>query len=375
MHFHMPEVLPHENLYTLVTRFAKLNGFTRHLLATQSFFSCKDISIADTHLLPIQESPFQRYYHGHENSHLLTFEWLRNQLGEVLQDGGDPIKKSTLQNESFGDVSYWRYCPICLERDRNLHGVGLWHLAHQLPTTLICIEHQTNLQEITLKKKFLHDRLWLLDEVLQFKKAVDDPLNDHWFQIALLGKTALAEVGTPFASWVIRQTIIAALRQRRLIDGKSSLKIRVFEDAFLHFFGENFILMLKHRLQIKQPRYLVTELLHGFKGRALNRLILIYWLFGSWQFFRSCCAWTAVFEMQDFKTGQAQASHGNKVELATYTNRQLCESYLLSTDKPNRVEFCRTHYGCFRWLVHNDREWFDRALPSEGYFYQWKLKY
>lgn len=377
MHFHLPEVIEHENLYSLVARFIHVNGIGNQLKATQAFFNSKEISIANIRLYQSQDGLYEQFYRVSKNAPLLTLEKLRLQLGEVLSNGSLILEESTLQNESFGDVSYWRYCPICFDCDMNHHGVGIWHLAHQLPTTLVCTLHHTNLNEICLKKKYLHEQVWLLHHALRFKKTYEDSLEKHWHNIASMGQIVLNDAKVPFAPWVIRQTIIDTFRSRRFIDGKGALKIQVFEDAFTQFFGDGFVNTLNARLQIKKPRYLAAEVLNGFKGRELHRIILIYWLFGSWQYFKSACDWYLAFNQEEidkhFLTLQKQKSL--QIDALKVRSRQLCESYLLSSDKPNRIEFCRLFYSDFRWLLNYDKAWLDRMLPAHGYMHQMKLKF
>lgn len=377
MQFHMPVAMPHENLYGLVSRFAKINGMVNHLQATQYFLHSQDISVADAALVAHDESLFAQYYLTHTASPLLTLEKLRIHLGEVPQNVHKmlPVRKSTLQNESFGDIAFWRYCPACYEHDVAFHGVGYWHLAHQLPTSLMCTDHQCNLHEIMLKKKHLHDRLWLIHDGLPYKNAFTAPLDAHWLNIAQIGKEALEDSPKPHDAEVIKQTLMAALRHQGLLDTKGRLKIHVFEKAFEKFFNKEFVFTLKQRLLIKKPRYLATELLNGFKGRILNRVILVYWLFGSWKYFRICCEWHAVFNTANTYVHVSNEFNLNQTSEINTKSRDLCESYLLSTDKPNRIEFCRLFYGDFRWLLNYDRSWFDRVLPAHGFSHQAKLKF
>lgn len=377
MQFHMPVAIPNETLYGLVTRFAKLNGLVNHLQATQHFLNSHDYSVADAELVSDDESLYRQYYFTGADTSQLTLEKFRAHLGEVPEKDGTsvPVRKSTLQSVSFGDTAFWRYCPECYEHDLALHGVGCWHLAHQLPTTLICTDHRCNLHEIALKKKYLHDRLWLIDEALQFQKEFDCPLGEHWLRIAEIGNVVLDDAEKPYSPEVIKQTIIAELRQRGLVDAKGALKVNAFEASFLAFFGEDFIETLKQRLLIKKPRYLATELLQGFRGRALNRLILVYWLFGTWSYFRMRCDWCAVFNTASADECILTQRIAKQSDEAKTKSRTLCESYLLSTDKPNRIEFCRLFYSDFRWLLNYDREWFDRVLPAAGFSHQTKLKF
>ena len=366
MYFHMPLALPGENLYGLMSRFAKLNGLVNHVQACKSFLGNNNISVADASIHGTEESLFFQHYADDSQNSPFTFRQLRQRLGEGVNDKASEnssLRTSTLQNESFGDVARWRYCPDCYQSDRDKYGVAYWHLEHQLPTTLICLEHRTSLVEIPLKKKLLHDHLWLIDEVISGSEVFKNVLDHHWRPIAEIGCAALQDDSIPVETDVICGVIKEALTRKRVLGANGKLKIASFENEFYAFFGDKFWRTVSERLNLKKPRYLATELLHGFKGRTLNRVILIYWLFGTWQHFKKCCEWYAVFNTHSAGVREIQKPPYQYPVEVQQKNRNLCFSYMMSTDRPSRLEFCRVFYSSFRWLLNNDRLWFDQMLP------------
>ena len=140
-------------------------------------------------------------------------------------------------------------------------------------------------------------------------------------------------------------------------------KLHHLKNEFYAFFGDKFWQMVRERLNLKKPRYLATELLHGFKGRTLNRVILIYWLFGTWQHFKKCCVWYAVFNTDSAGFREIQKPPYQYPIEVQQKNRNLCFSYMMSTDRPSRLGYCRKFYSSFRWLLNKDRLWFDQMLP------------
>lgn len=362
----MPLALPGENLYGLMSRFAKLNGLVNHVQACKRFLGNNDISVADASIHGVEGGLFQNYYADDAQNSAFTFRLLRQYLGEGVGDlasENSSLRKSTLLNESFGDVAHWRYCPDCCQADKEKYGVAYWHLEHQLPTTLVCLDHQISLSEIPLKKKLIHDHLWLIDDVINGSMAFADGYDRHWYPIAEIGRTALQDDSMPLASSIISGVIKDALIKKQVLDVNGKLKIASFESEFDAFFGDKFWQTVTERLNLKKPRYLATELLHRFKGRALNRVILVYWLFGTWEYFKKCCEWYAVFNTDSANSIGIQKIPDQYLIEVQQKNRKLCSSYMMSTDKPNRLEFCRMFYSSFRWFLGNDRLWFDQNLP------------
>jgi hypothetical protein len=57
-----------------------------------------------------------------------------------------------------------RWCPECVHRDRKDIGWAIWHVDHQSPSTLVCIEHQRPLMQTWHTISPVHRREWLVPE-------------------------------------------------------------------------------------------------------------------------------------------------------------------------------------------------------------------
>ena len=366
VNYHLPEVFPDENVYSLLARFSCINAFIKPLQAAQLFLNSNAISITDMPLPSHPQSLYAEYYSRIEGCSPLTLGHVRAHMGmsNLFRTSGKQPDYN-LQTESFGDELYWRFCPECFNRDQMRYGIAYWHLTHQLPCIWICLEHACLLQEVTLKKKQLHDKLWFIHETQNIQRSFNIAINQHHINLAQLGNDALNDQCLPYDAEVVYQTIFSMLHRHRYVSISGSANGHVFEDAFVQFYGQAFTDDIKQRLHVKKPRNLLLEFLQS-KGKLLNRMLIIYWLFGTWACFKENCHWHDVFSLDD-KIYQQRKRKKDVTENAKDKCRALCESYILSTDKPNRIDFQRMFYGSFRFLLNHDRAWLDVMLPAYGF--------
>lgn len=81
----------------------------------------------------------------------------------AVQVGSMPELKMRLGIPAGGIGGYHplRWCPECVRRDRHEIGWPIWHLDHQPPSTLVCIEHQRPLVQTWHTISPVHRREWL----------------------------------------------------------------------------------------------------------------------------------------------------------------------------------------------------------------------
>lgn len=371
MQYHIPIELPDESLYGLIARFVRINGES-HLKGCNAFLGNNQHSICDAPILGSFKGLYKSNFYKSDSKSNLDFARLYQQLG------GEEGSLNSLLKSSFGEQQYWRFCEQCCAAEIEKYGIAYWHLEHQIPTTLLCLKHQLPLSEIKHKKKITHHHLWLIEESLHHAKHYDDLNFKHWYPIAKIGQQALHDIDPIPSKQIVVGTLVAALKEMGLVDKKGKLKISSFEFAFrTHFYG-GFENDLNERLNIKKPRYLLSGIYDVKPDRTLTRLILIYWLFGSWEYFKSCCTWFEVFNQKLIEHKNAR-SENPTVEMLFKKNRdenrKVCLSYIQSTDWPSRQEFGRLFYKKFSWLLNNDRAWLDRALPIAKIAQQFNLNF
>lgn len=84
----------------------------------------------------------------------------------AVKAGSVPDLKMRLGIPASGIGGYHplRWCPECVRRDRHELGWPIWHLDHQPPSTLVCVEHQRPLMQTWHAISPVHRREWLAPE-------------------------------------------------------------------------------------------------------------------------------------------------------------------------------------------------------------------
>lgn len=367
---HLPELLPDESLYSLVARYATLNGYTNHLTAARKFLGTHGVSVIDSRFPVASEDKAYLSSYLHEDGRALKLMLTRlsahlggRPLGLKNQQDLDEYAGLTFLEASFGSRAHWRYCSQCVLQDIKDFGVAYWHRNHQLPLTLICPIHHEPLIEKRILKKSLHDRLWLQHEMAS--EDTDETVTDylgHWLALSELGRDSLADSTEAINENVIRMTFLRIMTMKGFIDRRGKLKTQEFNKQFESFFGFTFIADIKVKLNIKTSKYLIKGLLNEQTFNPLCRLILVYWLFGTWSYFKLSCQWENVLSEALIQNVCEALS---VIDSPLIEPRKVCLAYINDNPSPTRLDFFKQHYKTFHWLLHRDRAWLDCMLPID----------
>jgi hypothetical protein len=223
----------------------------------------------------------------------------------------------------------------------------------------------------SLPKRQMHDRLWFPHEIASrvLSTSLD---NTHWLQIAMMGRDGLLDHAKPYASEVIEAVFKDALIQRRLMTRQYQLITVAFMADFDAYFGVEFKRVMKDELAISDPRLLLRGLTDSRRINPLLRIILVYWLFGSWPRFKQYCEWKSIFGLPNSAGAEVQTTSKTHIEIRN-AHRQQCLVYLRSQGHGGRRDFLKREYKAFKWLLHHDLEWLNRHLPIERAFKQLAL--
>ena len=376
MQMHFPMLLPDESLYNLAARFARLNGYWNHLSATKDLIgNAKAASIANCPISYEANALENLHLYGDEHyiQHTLTTRLLARHLGEQshsninatkLQPARHPDKSSIYFLESiYGLNPHWRVCPECARQNSAQYSVNYWQRTHQMPTSIVCYMHGTALIESNLPRKQLHDHLWLPSESPIKPKDSINYINTHWRMIAQVGHDGLQDKSEAYVANVIKQTILLALRYKGLTTNQNKLLISKFNASFDEFFGVNFRHEMRVEIGIKNPTVLLKGIVNEMNANALYRIILVYWLFGSWEFFKESCKWLDIFSYAETAYCSRQINKVTCDEDILNKARKACLAYVNESIHPTRNEFNKSHYRDFNWLLRHDRAWLDKMLP------------
>ena len=376
MQLHFPRLFPDESLYNLAARFARLNGYWSHLNATRDLVgNAKAASIANCQI--IYESGLLENLHiyGDEQyiQHTLTTRLLARHLGEQpysninaskLRVGQHLDRASIYFLESiYGLNPHWRVCPECVRKNLVQYSVSYWQRAHQLPTSIVCHTHGIALVESNLPRKQLHDHLWLPSEASIKSKDSANNINTHWRMIAQVGYDGLQDKSETYAADVIKQTILLVLRYKGLTTNQNKLLISKFNASFDEFFGASFRYELRSEVGIKAPSVLLKGITNEMNSNKLYRIVLVYWLFGAWSFFKESCKWIDTFNYQGMGNLPGLINGLTENQNVSDKARKACLDYMNLSKNPTRNAFIKSHYREFNWLLKHDKKWLNQMLP------------
>lgn len=188
-----------------------------------------------------------------------------------------------------------RTCHLCIAEDQSIYGIAYWHRSHQLPGSLVCIHHETVLHATPVDS---HDkrRVGFLTPTQDLRNAgiVSSPpqySEDASGMLKRLAVLAMQMVTQPlpggFSRAVMRQTCVSALQARNLFrEDATDCILHANRDYTDHFKMVATIPELACALSQRSLSPLWCLLSNTQQtDHPLEYLLLINWLFGSWDAF------------------------------------------------------------------------------------------
>ena len=153
----MPEIYPDELLYSMFARYYERSGYMAYIFAAEDLFQNKnerpDVEFINRLTQDAQSVIHKKMSADEVIMNNTMFPYYGRFLGKerrteayfaLLNTDGNyrnllPIPKAKKQR-------FLRYCPICLNRDRDKYGETYWHRIHQMQSIDICPIHFCVLQ-------------------------------------------------------------------------------------------------------------------------------------------------------------------------------------------------------------------------------------
>lgn len=375
------EPLPDEMLASLLTRTARLDGYSDYCEVAGILFQRKHVtSFIDCEIDFPRICEFMGDTYDSERFAVqsLTQLYAQAQLGEIEMGALRMIEsgnvRPTLGEITFYGVSALNFCSSCVTYDINRYGFSYWHRCHQIPVVLVCPKHGQPLKRYTCNRPLLHQCFPLPGDEDVTSHGIQLPMVGEsalWLGISVLAGKILDGNSMPTDSDRIRDVLLDELHSRKLTTANGNVRKHEFETATGQFFPsitDNFREQVLCSLQ--NPKHLRRSVTESGECRPFVRLLLIYWLFGTWEMFKERCYWRTILGgsldttvEHDGKVKADQSIAKTYDSNARDAHRQICIDYILGKEDPSRIEFLRTHYKSFRWLLHNDRSWLDVQLP------------
>ena len=365
-----PVQLPDEIFYSLLARIAIQNNMSVLEVVTKLFSkkSVPSIIDADVDLKRFSEVTDGFYGSPMEILSSLTTFPLRARLGEIdaeiIKQFEAGYLRLSLGVLTFGvDTQYrWKFCTECVAEDLEVYGVSYWCRSQQIPTSIMCPKHGLHLIAYVAQKKKLHDRFFL----------------PHHFMTEL-GPSHIAPRPNSFANYYgFEEVLVAALQDKEFFLPQSTIQ-SVFRDRLAELgllnceqktatwdcfinalrLDAQALILLEH-MELGKPSQLLFGIHDKKSSIPFARLILVSWLFGTWQAFKRYCLWHFVLDSGNLSS---EESAKQSVRELCSVHRRICLDYISSCVNPTRLGFKRTAQLSSRWLLHFDREWFEHVLP------------
>lgn len=361
-----PIPLPDETLYSLIARVAKLNGIADALALCNRFELSPSLSLMDCRLNPeilLSENNLP------ESLYSIVGEMTAVRAAVHLAEAESSIANQmlALSESAQGGLCRWRICQVCANEDVAEFGVAYWHRQHQLPSSLICAKHGAVLERFEIGRAKAHERLFLPSDLNghRLNQPPDEVLEqrEFWFALARLGADALDDKTIPYPPALVLQGFRTGMRQAGLITSGGSIR----KKGVAYSFAQKLLPIRSEGALLRHDSVARAEgLFHGIvdstRPKPLVRMLLVYWLFGSWSAFKERCRWEQILCSEDV-TNSLSSRDVSSTQSPLEKHRAICLEYKATHENPVRADFLKNHQRTHRWLLNYDRQWLDSELP------------
>ena len=159
---------------------------------------------------------------------------------------------------------------------------------------------------------------------------------------------------------IVDATLLAELRTRRLVTPDGAVRVKELQRQLTPLLWGD-----KSTEDERATRVFLSRIARSVskmdRGIVLGRILLIHWLFGTWESFEEKCNWTQV--MGHCEMLQKEKSVAEVIDSLRSYHRHTCIQFMLDNPGCSRLMFLKSTYRSFRWLLHNDTAWLDSQLP------------
>lgn len=385
----LPIARPDETLYSVGARLRLANAARNDRDACRSLFGpspnmrVSEFPVNLVHFCSVTQNSFGDPQRVLDSMTLAGFFERLDSRPWHAGSGNQPIVTAGygLAALSNGSAGRWRACMRCIENDLAYHATSFWRRSHHLPTGFLCPVHEIPLARYLAPPFERHNRFMLPEENWPDMANGDmDWIAHHQdlMRLNTLGIDVLEDERQPINAYTARAALFGALGDRGLVTATGMLRSVQFAGEFAHRYRilnrhPDFCLALSPKgIHILQRGLSIP----GAKRSAAHNLLLIDWLFGSWQAFHQHCLWQATMDNSTGIEVDLAKSWGSRTSGADaaspYTqarpkgqrqHRQICLDFLLVHTAPTRSRFARAAPASFRWLLRYDMSWFESCLP------------
>lgn len=300
------EWLPHETLFSLISRYHKLWGWSESSVTNYVLFGKQragsqhdlpsgldaltrntDMRLGDTESIATERTLFH-YYHR-----FLTEEDKRASIAEMSGTNVHHLKfRLGIIASRFRANHPLKACPICMQLDVERHGWSYWHIQHQYPGLWVCPDHVVPLQESTQKSTGIGRFQWLLpktDELRPWPMETHSKFAAEQSHLQKLTQIICELIDNPqyqmrFDAKDLLKTYRLELERRSWVTKGGNLKLLPIAESYLQYTNRLRFIPEFQALpeNLDSAAAQIGRLLRPMRTRThpLRHFHTIHWLFG-----------------------------------------------------------------------------------------------
>lgn len=199
------------------------------------------------------------------------------------------------------DIAFLKYCPVCFEEDISSLGIGYWHRAHQLPSSQVCAKHSLALEEISLRENGADkNTLMLPSRHTPSVSICHGSTINQLFAISVISKNILHHnLPNGFNPKQLQNAYLHGLNQQGFLTKRGQIRASHFMLRLEQYFAHLKDIPVYERLLRSENIPYFLKLIRKPRGyyNPVAHVLLIQFLFGTWELFNSVYLWESQFQL------------------------------------------------------------------------------
>lgn len=296
-----PDPYPDELLYSVFARYSVRVQFfdqkdileslfeNRNAIAVVDFPSYLSALIANMpqgHCYTIDRLIYQHtllpfYAPFHPSERIRMVEKIMSNNGKASAS-----EKLGLMANSVPCVHTLKFCPLCLQKDKEQFGESYWHRLHQISGVEVCPEHQVFLEKsnVTIKDRKNRHKFCSTDDSLAIvpPRYLNLSESSHYilFQIAKDSQWLLTNQIPSQGLNSFRERYLALLVDRQLANYNGTIKAKQLQDEFSVYYSTDILSQIHCKVDYSSQHNWLIRLVRSYKvaQHPLHHLLMIHFL-------------------------------------------------------------------------------------------------
>ena len=296
-----PHPYPDEILYSVFARYHCWSGNTSAKVTLKELFGSMTVSaIVDfpSHLQAlIDRLPLGAHYQLKElivnhtmfplYAPFMPTKRSVNVFNAMASDKGNSIHLETgIMASKISAPLFLRFCPGCIQSDKEKWGEAYWHRVHQVPGVMVCSIHGMPIYNSSVKIHEFNKHTFMppledvcnIEEEIQYSETVKEKLMNFAIEVQWL----LLHYEQVLSFKDFRYRYFLLLKQKDLIKGKSSVDQESLVEQVLAFYGQEVLEILQSEVSYDENcwlRMIVRK--HRKSFHPIRHILIMIFLAGS----------------------------------------------------------------------------------------------